>query len=40
MAFLELKGVGKGYGRKGDRSEVLTGIDLAVERGEFVAIVG
>ena len=40
MAFLELKGVGKGYGRKGDRSEVLAGIDLAVERGEFVAIVG
>ena len=40
MAFLELKGVGKGYGRKGDRSEVLAGIELAVERGEFVAIVG
>jgi nitrate/nitrite transport system ATP-binding protein len=40
MAFLELKGVGKGYGRKGGRSEVLAGIDLAVERGEFVAIVG
>jgi len=40
MAFLELKGVGKGYGRKGDRSEVLAGINLAVERGEFVAIVG
>ena len=40
MAFLELKNVGKGYGRKGGRSEVLAGIDLAVERGEFVAIVG
>ena len=25
MAFLELKGVGKGYGRKGDRTEVLRG---------------
>jgi nitrate/nitrite transport system ATP-binding protein len=40
MAFLELKDVGKGYGRKGDRTEVLAGIDLTVERGEFVAIVG
>jgi nitrate/nitrite transport system ATP-binding protein len=40
MAFLELKGVHKGYGDADRRTEVLAGIDLAVEEGEFVAIVG
>jgi len=40
MAFLELKGVAKGYGPPAARSEVLRDIDLAVEKGEFVAIVG
>ncbi|UYN95064.1 MAG: nitrate ABC transporter ATP-binding protein [Enhydrobacter sp.] len=40
MAFLELKGVCKGYGGAGRRTEVLHDIDLAVEEGEFVAIVG
>ena len=40
MAFLELKGVGKGYGSGKDRTEVLADINLEVERGEFVAIVG
>jgi nitrate/nitrite transport system ATP-binding protein len=38
--FLELRGVGKGYGRGAARSEVLAGVDLTVDRGEFVAIVG
>jgi nitrate/nitrite transport system ATP-binding protein len=40
MAFLELKGVSKAYGEGEERTEVLRGIDLAVEEGEFVAIVG
>lgn len=40
MAFLELKNVGKGFGSKRDRSEILAGITLEVARGEFVAIVG
>ena len=37
MAFLELKTVSKGYG---SRREVLKDINLEIERGEFVAIVG
>ena len=40
MAFLELKNVTKGYGPKTARTEVLCDINLSVERGEFVAIVG
>ncbi len=40
MALLELKSVCKSYGDGDERSEVLRGIDLEVERGEFVAIVG
>ncbi|MCF4165224.1 ABC transporter ATP-binding protein [Zavarzinia compransoris] len=36
MAVLELKNVGKAYGA----TRILSGIDLAVEEGEFVAIVG
>jgi nitrate/nitrite transport system ATP-binding protein len=40
MAFLELQGISKGYGRNGSRTEVLRDINLQVEQGEFVAIVG
>jgi nitrate/nitrite transport system ATP-binding protein len=40
MAFLELRGVCKGFGRAGNRTEVLFDLNLSVERGEFVAIVG
>lgn len=40
MAYLELKNVSKGYGANGNRSEVLKDINLSVEKGEFVAIVG
>jgi nitrate/nitrite transport system ATP-binding protein len=40
MPLLELKGVRKGFGPAGRRSEVLGGIDLSIERGEFVSIVG
>ena len=40
MSFLELKGVSKGFGPRGHRTEVLRDINLKMERGEFVAIVG
>jgi nitrate/nitrite transport system ATP-binding protein len=40
MAFLELKGVSKGYGSGAGRSEVLRDINLEIAKGEFVAIVG
>jgi nitrate/nitrite transport system ATP-binding protein len=40
MAFLELRGVTKAFGAGRSRLEVLSGIDLSVERGEFVAVVG
>lgn len=40
MPYLELKSVAKGYGTNGARSEVLRDINLTVEKGEFVAIVG
>jgi nitrate/nitrite transport system ATP-binding protein len=40
MALLELKSVRKGYGDANHRTEVLDDINLAVEEGEFVAIVG
>jgi len=40
MPLLELKNVSKGYGPKGSRNEVLSQINLSVEEGEFVAIIG
>jgi nitrate/nitrite transport system ATP-binding protein len=40
MALLELKGVCKGYGDAAARTEVLHDVDLAVQEGEVVAIVG
>ncbi len=40
MPFLELKNVAKGYGANGARTEVLRNINLSLEKGEFVAIVG
>jgi nitrate/nitrite transport system ATP-binding protein len=40
MALLELKNVAKGFGAPGQRAEVLEDINLEVEDGEFVAIVG
>jgi nitrate/nitrite transport system ATP-binding protein len=40
MALLEIRGVSKGYGPRGQRTEVLKDIDLSIEDGEFVAIVG
>src|ERR1043166_390370 len=40
MAFLELKNVTKTYGSGGARAEVLHDVNLSMERGEFLAIVG
>ena len=39
-AALELRGVAKAYGSGAGRSEVLEGLNLRIEQGEFVAIVG
>jgi nitrate/nitrite transport system ATP-binding protein len=40
MAYLELKNVCKSYGEGKNKTEVLTNINLTIEEGEFVAIVG
>lgn len=40
MAFLELKNVNKGFGAADHRNDVLKDINLSIEKGEFVAIVG
>ena len=40
MAFLEVKSVSKGFGPSWQRSEVLHDINLQIEEGEFVAIIG
>src|SRR5436190_18404836 len=40
MPFLELKNVSKSFGPSGARSDVLKDINLAIDKGEFVAIVG
>jgi nitrate/nitrite transport system ATP-binding protein len=40
MAYLELNNVSKTYGEGSNRTEVLSNINLKIEEGEFVAIVG
>jgi len=40
MAFLELKNVSKTYGTGNDKAEVLKNINLSVEEGEFICIIG
>ncbi|ADY28567.1 Taurine-transporting ATPase [Cellulophaga lytica DSM 7489] len=40
MAYLELKNVCKTYGQSNNSTEVLSNINLKIEEGEFVAIVG
>ncbi|MCG9972922.1 ABC transporter ATP-binding protein [Christiangramia crocea] len=40
MAYLELKNVNKTYGRGKESTQVLSDINLEIEEGEFVAIVG
>lgn len=40
MPLIEIKGAAKGFGLPGSRTEVLKDINLAMEEGEFVVIVG
>src|SRR5687768_15483027 len=40
MPFLNLTGVSKSFGVNGKRVDVLRDINLQIEKGEFVAIVG
>ena len=40
MSFIEVSGVTKSYPVGGNRLPVLKGVDIALERGEMVAIVG
>ncbi len=40
MAYLELNNVSKTYGQGDNETEVLSNINLSIEEGEFVAIVG
>ena len=40
LPLLELRGVAKSYGQPNRRTEVLADVNLRVNRGEFVAIVG
>jgi len=40
MSYISIKGVSKGFGSGESRTEVLSSIDLEIEEGELVAIVG
>jgi nitrate/nitrite transport system ATP-binding protein len=40
MSFLELKNVSKSYGSGTEKTEIISNINLSIEEGEFVAIVG
>ncbi len=40
MSYLEMQDVDKHYGSGSERTDVLNGINLSIEQGEFVAIVG
>lgn len=40
MAYLELNNIYKTYGQSGNETKVLSNINLKIEEGEFVAIVG
>lgn len=40
MAFIELNGVCKGYGPPDERTHVLEDVNLSIEKGELVSIVG
>jgi nitrate/nitrite transport system ATP-binding protein len=40
MSFLEISGVSKSYGEGASRTDVLDDINLKVDDGEFIAIVG
>ncbi|MEO1141588.1 MAG: ATP-binding cassette domain-containing protein, partial [Pseudomonadota bacterium] len=40
MSYLEISGLSKHYGSGEDKNEVLDDINLKIEEGEFIAIVG
>lgn len=40
MSVIDIKGLGLAFQQDGARTEILRGLDLSVEQGEFVAIVG
>lgn len=40
MAYIEINDVSVGFGSGTNRVEVLKGIDLHIEKGEFVALLG
>jgi len=40
MAYLEVRGVEKSYATSAGATRVLGGIDLSLDEGEFVAVVG
>ena len=40
MAYLEVRGLRKSYRARGSTTPVLGGVDLSLEEGEFVAVVG
>jgi nitrate/nitrite transport system ATP-binding protein len=40
MAFIELRGVCKGYGSGSQRTHVLENVELSIEKGELVSVVG
>ncbi len=40
MSYLELRGVSKSYGTAGAEVQALRGVDLSVERGSLVAVMG
>ncbi|MBM7716361.1 ABC-type lipoprotein export system ATPase subunit [Bacillus thermophilus] len=40
MSILEAQKIYKSYGNKFNRQEVLKGIDIQVEKGDFVSILG
>ena len=40
MAFLELRNVSKSYGEGNNKTQVLKNINLSVEEGEFICLIG
>ncbi|HBI04087.1 MAG TPA: peptide ABC transporter ATP-binding protein, partial [Paenibacillaceae bacterium] len=40
MEILKIEGLRKSYGKEQNAVEVLKGIDLIINKGEFIAIVG